>query len=200
MHRWKEWENLCDPDFAVYAIDALSNALYIVYTDFVKKNRLSISSTYIHYYSLFKNSMHGLEPLGFCLLTMLCCTYVLHELFTTDSNATQMTMTHLDSFEAKLHIMWPIIILCDYVQLDGVDRLLFFSPPMKFHIDNLPVSFKRSSFSGSWFQVLQIIFPYDRIYPGTLNSHGWSGISHELTIEQYAYMCDLKRTLDTPVG
>src|SRR5579863_735850 len=45
----------------------------------------------------------------------------------------------------------------------------------------------------------QIVFPYDRIYPGASN-HRCKQFHHtHRTTEQYAYMCDLKRTLDATV-
>lgn len=44
----------------------------------------------------------------------------------------------------------------------------------------------------------QIIFPYDRIYPGRFAPQ-LGGLELISLLEQYAYMCDLKRTLDATV-
>lgn len=44
----------------------------------------------------------------------------------------------------------------------------------------------------------QIIFPYDRIYPGGFAPQ-LSRLELITLLEQYAYMCDLKRTLDATV-
>ena len=72
---------------------------------------------------------------------------------------------------------------------------------MKFFIDDLPVS--ENSVSElrvlNHCAVTQIIFPYDRIYPGMSLLLGQDLVAQRAIAEQYAYMCDLKRTLDATV-
>ena len=67
---------------------------------------------------------------------------------------------------------------------------------MKFFIDNLPVSHAELRFTSSY--IFQIVFPYDRIYPGKVKVASCFERPKFVT-EQYAYMCDLKRTLDATV-
>jgi len=71
---------------------------------------------------------------------------------------------------------------------------------MKFYIDDLPVRVLPMFRGRCELTCPQIIFPYDRIYPGLhslLNSQ--SHLVYISPTEQYAYMCDLKRTLDATV-
>lgn len=73
---------------------------------------------------------------------------------------------------------------------------------MKFHIDDLPVNgYRTFYFTGihPHARYAQVVFPYDRIYPGKIYLKTSLAASYYLT-EQYAYMCDLKRTLDATVG
>lgn len=73
---------------------------------------------------------------------------------------------------------------------------------MKFFIDDLPVRYLDTShyFFNRNDYGLQIIFPYDRIYPGATYTPLIPSVccTHRIS-EQYAYMCDLKRTLDATV-
>ena len=68
---------------------------------------------------------------------------------------------------------------------------------MKFFIDNLPVCVFLDSQKPTFPHPSKIIFPYDRIYPGSRDLRRTSR-AHSVP-EQYAYMCDLKRTLDATV-
>lgn len=71
---------------------------------------------------------------------------------------------------------------------------------MKFHIDDLEVcGFPRPSHHPKLtFDPWQIIFPYDKIYPGPLSLRLLLPMRHSprTFAEQYDYICDLKRTLD----
>jgi len=72
---------------------------------------------------------------------------------------------------------------------------------MKFFIDNLPVCVVSCFFMlciYTHMHFTQIIFPYDRIYPGGFALQ-FGGLELITLLEQYAYMCDLKRTLDATV-
>lgn len=72
---------------------------------------------------------------------------------------------------------------------------------MKFFIDSLPVSVtSRLLQTEEMYHIhfAQIIFPYDRIYPGAFTLQ-FGGLELIILLEQYAYMCDLKRTLDATV-